>query len=71
MTRVRCMFDSIESAAQGLVTVLEDARKTKYFYTFAGISADQILKSGLVIEGDVEEITEKLQDLDGSAIFVE
>lgn len=71
MTRVRCMFDSLEAAAEGLATVLLDARQTKFSYSFAGISADQILKSGLILEGDVSEVTEKLQDLEGSAIFVE
>lgn len=65
------MFDSLESAAEGLETVLTDARKTKFSYSFAGISADQILKSGLILEGEVTEVAEKLQDLEGSAIFIE
>lgn len=65
------MFDSLESAAEGLETVLTDARMTKFSYSFAGISADQILKSGLILEGEVTEVTEKLQDLEGSAIFIE
>ena len=69
--RVRYMFDSLESAAEGLETVLVDARKTKAKYQFAGISADQILKSGLILEGDIQKIDKKLHELDGSAKFVE
>jgi hypothetical protein len=65
------MFDTLEAAADGLATVLTDARETDKYYTFAGISAEQILKSGLILEGDLEEVVDKLQNLEGSAIFVE
>lgn len=71
MTRVRFMFDNLKSAASGLEVVLTDARETEYFYTFAGISAEQILKSGLIVEGDIEEVADKLKNLEGSAIFEE
>ena len=69
--RVRYMFDSLESAAAGLQTVLTDARKTKLFYSFAGVSADQILKSGLILEGDIEQVSSELDKLAGAAQFVE
>ena len=71
MARARFLFDSIESAAHGLETVLLDARKTKEFYFFSGTSADQILKSGLILEGEIESISTKLRNITGSDIFVE
>ncbi len=71
MTRARFLFDSLQSAALGLETVLVDARATPKYYEFSGVSADQILKSGLILEGDIIEVSEKLKNLDGSAIFVE
>lgn len=71
MTRVRFMFDTLKSAASGLEVVLTDARTTEHTYKFAGIGADQILKSGLIIEGEISEVTEKLKNLKGSAIFEE
>lgn len=71
MTRARVLFDSLHSAATGLETVLTDARQSEVFYTFAGISAEQILKSGLILEGEIGVVSEKLKDLEGSAIFVE
>ena len=71
MTRARFLFDSLQSAARGLETVLVDARVTPYYYEFSGASADQILKSGLILEGDIVEVSEKLNNLEGSAIFVE
>lgn len=71
MTRARFLFDSLQSAAMGLETLLVDARETPKYYEFAGISAEQILKSGLILEGDILEVAEKLKNVEGSAIFVE
>jgi hypothetical protein len=69
--RARFIFDSLESAAYGLETVLVDARETKSEYLFAGLSASQILKSGLILEGDITEIVEKLKIIDGALEFAE
>jgi len=71
MTRARFVFDSLESAAHGLETVLLDARETAKTYFFSGASADQILKSGLILEGDIASVSKKLNKITGSDIFME
>lgn len=71
MTRCRFIFDSLEAAAQSLELVLLDARKSKKDYSFAGLSAGQILKSGLILEGDIVDVANKLKTVDGSVLFVE
>lgn len=71
MKRARFVFDSLESAAHGLETVLVDARETAKFYFFSGTSADQILKSGLILEGEIDSVTKKLNKIEGSDIFTE
>lgn len=71
MTRCRFIFDSLKAAATGLEIVLVDARKTTKSYAFAGVSADQILKSGLILEGEIVEVVEKLKNIEGSLEFVE
>lgn len=61
----RFFFDSIGIAALALLEVLEDARETKKWYEFGGLSADQIYQSGLVISGDIDEIATKLENIAG------
>lgn len=71
MTRTRFIFDTLESAAYGLETVLTDARMTDKLYGFSGVSASQILKSGLILEGDIKEVVNKIKNIDGSYAVVE
>lgn len=62
---VRFFFDTYEAAAAGLLTVLLDARETKHFYRFGGLDARSIFNSGLVIEGEILEVMDKLASLPG------
>lgn len=71
MTRCRFIFDSLESAALGLETLLLDARKTKKDYIFSGLSAEQLVKSGLILEGDIVDVAAKIKKLEGTVQFVE
>lgn len=64
-TSARFYFDTLQAAAAGLLTVLLDARETEKFYRFGGLSAPSLLRSGLLLEGDIEEISAKLEDLTG------
>lgn len=59
-------FDSYESAAAGLLTVLLDARKTKKKYSFGGLSATTVFNSGLHLDGDIEDVLVKVKNLPGS-----
>lgn len=70
MTRARFLFDTLEAAASGLELVLKDARETDKTYSIAGISADHILRSGLILEGDIMEVVSKVSKVNGSAKFV-
>lgn len=62
----RFYFDSLQAAALGLVTVLEDARSTEATYSFGSLSADQVYASGLIVTGDIEGIAAKLEQLEGA-----
>lgn len=46
--------------------VLEDARKTDSKYQFGSLSAAQILVSGLHLEGDIETVASKLEEVPGA-----
>lgn len=61
----RFFFDSLSAAAKGLLTVVLDARETPHFYRFGGLSAKQVLASGLLLEGQIESIADRLEQLPG------
>lgn len=65
------MFDSIESASDALATVLEDARASKVFYRFSGLTPAQVLASGLLMDGELDDITDKLDKIDGVISYQE
>lgn len=66
---LKVLFDSYVSAAEGLLTVLEDARSTTSVYTIHGLSIDQILKNGLILSGDVDDISSKVGLVVGSTLI--
>lgn len=66
MATTRFFFENLETAALGLITVLEDARTTKTVYSFGSLSADQVLASGLLLVGDIEEVASKLESISGA-----
>lgn len=67
----RFYFESLETAALGLLTVLEDARVTTATYSFGSLSADQVLASGLILVGDIEEVVSKLDSISGALRYDE
>lgn len=66
-TSTRFYFDSLEAAAQALLTVILDARATDSEYSFGGLSANSLLTSGLILEGDIEEVAAKVEKVPGSS----
>lgn len=54
---VRFFFSGLEDAARALLTVLEDAESTKADYVIGGLSAKTVLSSGLLLQGDIEQVT--------------
>lgn len=68
---VRIMFDSLAAAADGLIVVLEDARETGRHYEFGGLDVQQVLASGLLLTGDVEDVADKLEALPGTTRHTE
>lgn len=66
MATSRWLFDSLEAAAAGLIVVLQNARQTSSRYTIEGLSADEALKSGVVLSGEIEEVNRKLDTVPGA-----
>jgi hypothetical protein len=68
-TSTRFLFDSFPSAVLALLTVLQDARITEKNYTFSGLDAKQIRTSGLVLTGDISDISAELEKIPGAVSF--
>jgi hypothetical protein len=66
VTTSRIFFDNLEAAANGLIAVLEDARVCTEYYKFGGLSAQQILASGLRLEGEIDHIVAVLDGMPGT-----
>lgn len=65
----RIMFDSLESAVEGLLIVLEDARETVFNYSFGSLSTEQVYASGLMLIGEIEEVAAKLEQIEGTTRY--
>lgn len=63
--RATVHFDSILGATEALIIVLIHARNADSFFRFSGTSAEKIIQSGLILEGDfsavLDEISEKVK----------
>lgn len=68
---VRYLFDDLLSAAEALEIVLLDARSTTVKYRFGGLTASQVLQSGLLLEGELDVIQAKLDRVSGAISFTE
>ena len=68
MANSRVMVDSVQAAAGALVTVLEHARKTRNLYEFGPINAESVLRAGLYLDGEIEEVLEKVLAVPGTII---
>lgn len=63
---VRFRFRSYLAAAEALLLVLEDARVTQRTYRITGLSPEAILMDGLVLEGEIAEVSEKVAAISGA-----
>ena len=59
---VRVMFTSLSEVLEALLIVLNDARSTQYDYSFGSTSAQQVLASGLILRGEIDDVLSKLDD---------
>ena len=62
------MVDSVQAAAETLVTVLEHARRTRDFYEFGPINAESVMRVGLYLDGDIEEVLEEVLEVAGAIL---
>ena len=62
----RFTFSNYVGAVEGLIIALEDARTTTKKYQITGLSAGRIIKEGLLLEGDIDEVSEKLALISGA-----
>ena len=66
-TTTRFFFDSVYSAAEGLMTVLTDARTDdSSTYEFGFLSAQQVFQSGLLLTGRISKVAAKLEQVPGA-----
>ena len=63
---IRFRFTDYLGATEALLLVLEDARETPKKYRITGISPESILTNGLLLEGDIEEISERVALISGA-----
>lgn len=56
----RLMFETTLGAAEALLFVLEHANETDKNYSFGPLNVNRILASGLILEGDIDEVLDLL-----------
>lgn len=62
------MVDSIQAAAEALAVILENARGTKAVYDFGPINAESVMRTGLYLEGNIEEVLDEVLEVSGAII---
>ena len=67
----RIMFDSLVAAATGLRETLKYARTCKEVFTFGPLTAQQILASGLHLQGRTNKIRAILEDVPGATWYAD
>lgn len=68
MASARVMVDSAQAAAEALLTVLESARHSKANFEFGPINAESVLRSGLALDGDIEEVLQEVLEVSGAVL---
>lgn len=61
-------FTTYAGAVEALIVVLEDARKTMYRYRITGKSPETILANGLLLEGEIDAVSEKIALISGAKL---
>ena len=65
--RARFFFDNLNSAATGLLIVLQHARNNRHLdYRFGPMAASSVLENGLWLEGQIEELADSLEQVSGA-----
>jgi len=59
-------FDTYLAAAEALLAVMVDARETTRRYRITGRSPERILVQGLLLEGEIDEVSELVADIPGA-----
>lgn len=65
MATARVLVDSVESAAETLYTVLEYARKNRVDFEFGPINAEAVMRVGLYLDGDIDEVLDEVLEVSG------
>jgi hypothetical protein len=60
------MVDSVQAAAETLVAVLEHARKSRDFYEFGPIDAQSVMRVGLYLDGDIDDVLQDVLEVPGA-----
>lgn len=61
-------FDTYLAAAEALLVVVTDAHSTKRRYRITGRSPERILAVGLLLEGEIDEVSELVADIPGATL---
>jgi len=67
----RIMFDTLAAAATGLRATLKYARTCEETFTFGPLTAQQILASGLHLQGQTNKIRGMLEDVPGTTWYAD
>lgn len=62
----RFTFSTYLGAVEALIETLEDARTTRKTYRITGITPKSILANGLLLTGEIDEISEKISGIIGA-----
>ena len=65
---VRVMFDSVESAADGLIAVMQYAKDTEDNFEFGPFILKELVASGMLLSGDTEGVVKALKKVSGAVL---
>ncbi len=68
MASARVMVDSVQSAAETLLVVMENARASKDNYEFGPIDAESVMRLGLYLGGDIDKVLAEVLEVPGAII---
>lgn len=66
MKTVTFYFDSVAAATEALLLVFIEARLSDSVFRFSGLTAEQLFRSGLRLEGDVDTVASKIDSIEGT-----
>ena len=63
---VHFTFETYLAATEALLVVMTDARETPRKYRIIGRSPERLILGGLTLEGEIQEISEKVAAISGA-----